>query len=170
MTLSEADTDNTSATHTPKYTPSQTLQQNYTDEELLLQRNKAFRHSFQEIRSRAPPNQSLHILENLSILHHTIRQNVGKSQHSCCSQDHDKYTSSVSNGPSNNSAHHKKSRVARTLFSADTEIRTPLRPIDMNREPDVQSSDVSAHPPKRGDRRTVKRNRTLAKQQKVAQR
>jgi hypothetical protein len=166
---SEEDTGSTSATHTPNYTPSPTFQQNYTDEELLLQRNKAFQHSFQEIRSRAPPNQSRHILENLSILHHTIRQNVGTSKHSCSSQDHDRYTSSVSNGPSINSAHHKKSRVARTLFSADTETQTPLRPIDMNRETDAHSSEISAHPPKRGDRRTVKHNRTLAKKQKAAQ-
>jgi len=49
-------------------------QQTYTDEDLLILRNKIFQQSFDEIRSRATPHQAKHIFENLSVLQHSIRQ------------------------------------------------------------------------------------------------
>ncbi len=80
LNKSESDTDSSSAeqddvAYIPIKRPLPSHRE-YTEQQLFEERNRAFHKSFQEIRSRASIQQSRSVLEDLSVLHHTVRQNM----------------------------------------------------------------------------------------------
>lgn len=104
-------------------------QQVFSDEQLLNKRNKMFYQTFAEIRSRATPRQSKTVLEGLSALHHSIRQN-GRAPN----DDHDPTNL---NEPLDSSAPSRTTNAPRTLNKlagppTRSSPRLPLQSIDTN--------------------------------------
>ncbi len=104
-------------------------QRTYTDEDLLILRNKMFQQSFDEICSRATPHQAKHIFENLSVLQHSIRQNVRNEKRSCISQEHETYSLTSYESQNNVPRQPKRSKTPKNSAHNITihATRPPLR-------------------------------------------
>jgi hypothetical protein len=88
-----------------------------------------FQQSFDEIRSRATPHQAKHIFENLSVLQHSIRQNVRNEKRSCISQEHETYSLTSYESQNNVPRQPKRSKTPKNSAHNITihAARPPLR-------------------------------------------
>jgi hypothetical protein len=113
--------------HTPK-------ERHPTASQLLRWRNQSFEDSFQEIRSKATPQQTRIDFENLSVLQQSIQSNwaLPKRPHH---EDVSTLTQST-NETSTNASSNKKSSLSHPLSTEGTQLgqttRQPLKPMDTN--------------------------------------
>jgi hypothetical protein len=88
-----------------------------------------FQQSFDEIRSRATPHQAKCVFENLSVLQHSIRQNIRNEKRSYISQEHETYSLTSYESQNNIPRQPKRSKTPKNSAHNITihATRPPLR-------------------------------------------